>query len=311
MSASRRPHKNHKLFGTLLVITSGLLYGMIGYFGIKLFEQGFSVPAMLFWRFFIAAAWMLIMTLVLRRGHKHKLASGQLGLMLKLAVIGAISYAGGSAFYYLSSLHIGTGPAMVIFFSFPVFVTLFSVVFKKTRMNRYVVLALLMVMSGMVCLNGSGIHNLDNMGILFALIAAVSYAVYVYYSQASSTQVDTLRLTLFICAGCSLIFLFFAVASQTFQVPHTLRAWRDILTIGVIATAVPIQLLLNGLKYISSVKASILSVLEPVTTVVIGLLFLNETLSGMQVAGILIVLSGAVVIQFEKQPEFKAKTPLK
>jgi drug/metabolite transporter (DMT)-like permease len=231
--------------------------------------------------------------------------------MLRLASVGAVSYAGGSAFFYLSSLHIGTGPAMVIFFSFPVFVVLFSRIFDNTRLNKYVMLALIMVVTGLVLLNGVGEHNLSNKGIILALVASFCYAVYVYFSRHSSSKVDTLWLTLFICIGCSSIFLVFAYANNTFQIPHGSRAWRDILILGVLATAIPIQLLLNGLKYISSVKASILSVLEPVMTVIIGVLFLHERLEWMQIIGILVILSGAMVIQFEKQPEFKAKTPLK
>ncbi len=299
------------MLGTFLVVTSGFLYGMIGYFGMQLFHQGFTVPAMLFWRFFIAAVWMCFAVLLLRRGRRHKLDKEQFKLMLELASVGALSYAGGSSFYYLSSLHIGTGPAMVIFFSFPVFVTLFSVFFKQSKMNRYVAIALLMVVSGLVLLNGSGDHNLDNFGILLGLIAAFSYAVYVYYSKRSSTKVDSLWLTLFICIGCTLVFSFFALITRSFQLPPTPQAWRDILILGIVSTAIPIQLLLNGLKYVSSVKASILSVLEAVTTVVVGVMFLNETLSGMQVMGVLIVLSGAIVIQFEKQSEFKVRAPLK
>ena len=305
-------NNNHNLWGTFLVFTSGLLYGMIGYFGIKLFEQGYSVPSMLFWRFLVASAWMLLVCAVLRTPRRRlQRQKSRAGLMLQLAAIGSISYAGGSSFFYLSSLHIGTGPAMVIFFSFPVFVMLFSVYFKRARINRYMILSLLMVMSGLILLNGGGSHDLNIVGILLALIAAFSYGVYVYYSHHSSKQADSLPLTLYICLGCSLIFLFFSLITHTFQWPVTLRAWRDILILGVLATAIPIQLLLKGLKYISSVKASILSVMEPLTTVVVGVLLLHESLSTMQLTGIVIVLSGAIAIQFEKQPDINIEAPLK
>lgn len=300
--------RKHTLWGTFLVITSGLLYGMIGYFGMKLFEQGYSVPAMLFWRFLVATVWMMLASFVLRhRARQH----GDARSLLRVASIGAVSYVGGSAFFYLASLHIGTGPAMVIFFSFPVYVVLFSVYFKHTRVNAYMLLSVLMVISGLFLLNGSGSANLNNIGILLAMIAAFSYGVYVYYNQHSARQTDSLSLTLYVCMGCTLISLLFALATHTFQMPVTFTAWRDILILGIVATAIPIQLLLNGLKYISSVKASILSVMEPLTTVVVGVLFLHESLSAMQIAGIITVLAGAITIQFEKQPDLTIEAPLK
>lgn len=306
---SKRARKDHKLFGTILVATSGLLYGMIGYFGMQLFYEGYSVPNMLFWRFAVASVWMLLIGL-LAKGKRASFFT-KLPLMLQLAAVGTVSYAGGSAFFYLSSLYIGTGAAMVIFFSYPVFVMLFSLIFKQSKMNRYMVIALVMVIGGLLLLNGSGAHNLSNMGIFLAMIASFSYGVYVYYSQHSSSRVDSHWLTLLLCVGCSAIFLSFAVGTHTFAFPASLVAWKYILILGILATAIPIQLLLNGLKYISSVKASILSVLEPVTTVIIGVLFLGENLSAMQLVGILTMLSGAMVIQFEKSPEFKVGTPFK
>jgi drug/metabolite transporter (DMT)-like permease len=303
--------KSHQLLGTFLVITSGLLYGMIGYFGMKLFAQGYSVPSMLFWRFTVATLWMLGASAIMRRKRSIQLSKAKTKLMLKLATVGSISYAGGSAFFYLASLYIGTGPGMVIFFSFPVYVVLFSLYFGRARLNAYMLISLLMVVSGLVLLNGTGGNNLNNTGILLAMIAAFSYGVYVYYSQESAKHADSLWLTLFICAGCSLIFLVFALLTHTFAIPATTQAWRDILILGIVATAIPIQLLLNGLKYISSVKASIYSVMEPLTTVVVGVLFLQESLSAMQIAGIIIILSGAITIQFEKQPEINMDVPLK
>lgn len=290
---------NRPYYGAMLVIISGLLYGMIGYFGMHLFYQGFSVPAMLFWRFLVASVWMLGFGVL--TGHSFASTKQQLSKVLTMATIGSVSYAGGSAFFYLAGLIIGTGTAMVIFFSFPVFVTLFALFFKESELNRYMVIALIMVVLGMICLNGNGDYEMNNWGIILALIAAFSYGVYVYYCKTSSAKVDTLWLTLFICLGCSLLFLIFTLYTRTWFYPTTWMAWRDIFILGIAATAIPIQLLLNGLKYVSSVKASILSVMEPVTTVVLGVLLLDEHLTMLQVVGILIVLTGAIVIQFERR----------
>ncbi len=184
-----------QLLGTILVLTSGLLYGMIGYFGMMLFAQGYSVPSMLFWRFAIATLWMLAACAILRRKRKINFTKAKAILMLKLTTVGSISYAGGSAFFYLASLYIGTGPGMVIFFSFPVFVVLFSLYFGRARLNPFMIISLLMVITGLILLNGAGHHNLSNTGILLAMIAAFSYGVYVYYSQDSAKHADSLWLT--------------------------------------------------------------------------------------------------------------------
>jgi drug/metabolite transporter (DMT)-like permease len=69
---------------------------------------------------------------------------------------------------------------------------------------------------------------------------------------------------------------------------------------AIICTALPILLLLKGLKYISSEKAAIVSVLEPVFVLLSGIILLGETVSVMQIFGTIIILSGAVITLFSK-----------
>ena len=65
--------------------------------------------------------------------------------------------------------------------------------------------------------------------------------------------------------------------------------------IGVVATVIPILLMLHSLKYISSEKASLLSVLEPVFVVIFGVLLLGETLKPIHALGVVFVLAGALL----------------
>ena len=288
--------------GTLLVALSGMLYGAIGYCGTQLFHQHFSVSSMLFWRFCIASLAML--TFICSSKKKVFELRGEKSAFLKLLLLGILSYSGASAFYFAASKHIGTGLAMVIFFSFPVFVTLFVWCSSSWRMNKYAFFSLLTVILGLILLKGQGEHALNLFGILLAVIAALFYAIYVYGSRYSGQLMDSRLQTILICLGNAIIFLVISVYNHTLFIPETLSAWFYILALGVLATAVPIQLLLEGLKYVSPIKASILSVLEPVVTILFGLVLLHETISSLQLLGIMIVLLGAILIQFERTPAY-------
>lgn len=290
----------NQLRGTFLALLSGALFGMLGYFGTKLVQQQFSIETMLFWRFFMASLWMLIVVFF----HDRKRITDSLknkGL-LKIFILATVSYSGSSLFYFLSSGHIGTGPAMVIFYSFPVFVALFAWFAGTWRLNTIAIIALLAVITGLVLLKRPGGY-MDWIGIFYGMIAAWSYAMYVYGSQKPLKNLDSSFLTLLVCTGNSLLFLFFSLFTSTFTYPTNLSACVYIVAIGILATALPIQLLLDGLKYISPLKASVISVVEPVITVILGLLFLNESISYAQSAGIFVVLVGALLIQFERGTE--------
>jgi len=284
--------------GTLLVALSGLLFGLMGFLGTQLFYLHFTVENMLFWRFLVATAWISLGAVLSKKQMLWKTDSAM--SLMKIFILSAFSYSGATAFYFLASQHIGTGFAMVIFFSFPVFVTLLAWILGTWKMNRFSFAALVAVISGLALIKVSGGNVLDGAGIALAVIAACCFAAYVYGSQHTTKNIDSRILTLLVCFGNTIIFLVLSCYTSSIVVPHSIKAWFYICSIGIIATALPIQLLLDGLKYISPVKASILSALEPVVTVMVGLILLHETISYWQSLGITIILLGAILIQFER-----------
>lgn len=288
--------------GTFLVALSGILYGAIGYCGTQLFHQNFSVSSMLFWRFLVASLGMLAF-IAFSKKNVFELR-GSRSAFIKMLLLGIISYSGASEFYFVASQHIGTGLAMVIFFSFPVFVSLFAWFLSSWRMNKYAFFSLLAVIIGLIFLKGHGEHALNLFGIFLAVIAALFYAIYIYGSRHSGQLMDSRLQTFSICLGNAIIFLVISFYNHTLFMPPTFQAWLYILSLGILATALPILLLLEGLKYVSPIKASILSVFEPVVTVLFGLALLHETISYMQLLGIMIVLLGAILIQFERTPAY-------
>jgi drug/metabolite transporter (DMT)-like permease len=295
-------YNQRQLRGTILTFLSCAMFGLLGYLGTKLVHNHFSIENMLFWRFLVASIWMLGLMMMHKRS--HLLASLKHGSLTKIFLLGAFSYSASSLFYFLSSGHIGTGPAMVIFYSFPVFVAMFLWCDGSWRMNKIAAAALIAVIIGLLMIKGNGEQTMNWLGIVFGLIAAISYAAYVYGSSKYTLKnLDTTFLTLLVCLGNTLIFWIMSLYTQTFSYPTTAHDWFYTCAIGVIATALPIQLLLDGLKYISPVKASVISVIEPVVTVLMGIALLNESLSLEQSAGILVVLFGALLIQFERSME--------
>ncbi len=290
---------NTQLKATLLVTLSGILYGFMGYLGIKIIAEHLSVSCMLFWRFFIAMLWILFTIAILQK-KRTSIPTNKKNL-LKTISLGVFSYSGSSGFYFLATHYLATGLAMVIFFCYPMFVAMFAWLFTSWKITRYAIASLVAIFIGLILLKGEGSHAINFTGIFLAMLSGLSYAIYVYSNRHSSEKIEALPLTLFICLGNSLVFLFFSLFTHSFLIPTSMHAWFYMLALGIFATAVPIQLLLIGLKHISPIKVSIISVLEPAVTVLIGFVLLSEAMTVAQFLGIIIVLAGAVLIQFEKQ----------
>lgn len=283
---------------TLLVALSATLYGFLAYLGTELIRANLSIENMLFWRFFIASIWMLGFYIIHKRKTFKKDFPGVRHL-LPIFLLGVIGYSGSCGFYFLATQFTGTGLAMVIFFSYPMMVAILVWLTDRRAISSSLVLALIAITFGLFLLKGRSTQNISIVGIAYALLAALSYALYVYGTKWTLKTIDSGLSTIVVCVSCAITFLLITLGTHTFVIAHTAHVWVYIVALSIFATAIPIQLMLEGLKAINPIHASVLSVLEPLVTVCVGIVLLGETISVIQAMGCLIILMSALAIQFQ------------
>ncbi len=294
--SSALPVVNHKITnrGTLLAVVSSILYSSLGYLGITQMHPGFTVYDMLFWRFIVAGILLLPFALRVSVWTKMDVSSA-----VWLFLLGGSTYGGSSLFYFLAAQNLGTGISMVIFFAFPVFVALLAWVFDRHRLGRLTYVSMITLFCGLWLLGdecGPGFHW---MAAFLALSSGVTYAVYVYMGK--KIKVTPIASSLIVCFGSA--FTIWCtdglVGSRTF-LPSFQIPWLYVFLTAMLATVLPIILLLEALKKISATKASLLSVFEPLSTVIIGIMFLGESVTDIQTVGIIIVLVGALLTHYDR-----------
>ncbi len=110
----------NKSKGITYAILSAMCYGLIGYFGMSIINTGVSVENMSFWRFFVATIFVGLFVL-------PKIKNlGKTKDIIKLFIYGGTTYAFTGVTYFYASEYIGTGLAIVIFFTFPIFVSIIN-----------------------------------------------------------------------------------------------------------------------------------------------------------------------------------------
>ena len=278
-----------KYRGVFYVISSGLCYGLIGYFGVNLMNAGLSVYNMLFWRFLLSAIFTSIIFIKQLSTLLHnKIAT------FKALLYGLLLYGPSSITYFISTKYIGSGIAMVVFFAYPTIVILINYLFYKIKVTKVYFAAIPMIIIGMICLIDTYEIANDMTGIFISILSALFYAIYIIASKKSDFSIQISAIS--VSVGCAIIALLAAIIDHSLLIPNTLLLWTDIIAISTICTAIPILLLLQGLKYMSSEKAAILSVLEPIFVVIFGNILLGEKISIIQIIGILIIIFGAIIV---------------
>lgn len=282
--------------GVWFAIISGLLYGLLAYFGVSLMRSGISVYNLHFWRFFIA--FLLVGAVVLVRKYKPVRSRK---ITLSAVVNGGLFYSGSGIFFFLASQYISTGQAMVIFFIYPIWVMIMNWFFLGQQFRPHYFLAFALIIAGLVFLVDVGEISFDFIGIGLSVLASFSYAIYIFWSKRMS--LDALDSTMLVSLGCSIVGFFLALVDGSFFVPTTGEQWLHLAGLTVVCTAVPILLMLEAIKYLSSDKASLLSVFEPVFTVVFGIILLHEVLTANTMFGMLLTLLGAMLVVI-RMPDF-------
>ena len=74
-------------------------------------------------------------------------------------------------------------------------------------------------------------------------------------------------------------------------------AWLPLLGLGVIATAVAIQTFYAGVKRVGGARASLISTVEPVYTIVLAMILFGESLEPVQVVGGVLVLAAVILAE--------------
>ncbi|RUR08498.1 DMT family transporter [Legionella sp. km772] len=280
--------------GSVYAILSGFLYGFIGYFGLSAINNHLSASTMLFWRFLISS--LLMALIVIPQLKRLKLQRKQ----VLIAFGGGVFYYGISTLlYFYASLYIGSGLSMVIFFTYPVIIMILNYFFYGHTIPKIYYLAILIILFGMLLMIDMEQVGFDLIGITLGLASSFFYACYIVSSKKNEMPPNVS--TSMVCLGCMTTSFIVSYFDHSLAVPQNMDTWINLLGIGVIATVVPILLMLHSLKYISSEKASILSVLEPVFVVIFGVILLGETLQPWHALGVVLVLLGALITLFSHQ----------
>jgi drug/metabolite transporter (DMT)-like permease len=275
--------------GILYAVLSGFLYGLLGYFGMTLIRSGLSTYNLSFWRFLVSFVFLAVIFIFI-----PSKKTGDRKQHMRAIMNGALFYSPPSILFFIASQYIGTGQAMVIFFSFPAFVMVLNWILLGQTIKPYYFLSFAVILAGLILLVDMGEVSFDVLGIGLSLLSAISYAFYVFFSK--QVTIPAINSTMMVSLGCCLTSLVIAAIDGSFIVPMHAYQWLNIVALSVICTAVPILLMLLAMQYISSERASLLSVLEPVFTVIFGVLLLSETLSMRSLFGIILTLIGAMTV---------------
>lgn len=286
--------KSQRLTGIIEILASGFFFGFLGLFGKKAFALGISPFEFLSMRYLFAAALTFgIVSIRHRTISKIWLGPRITGISLLLGVLG---YAVFSSFYFLALSRISASMTVILLYTYPVLVAIGGSIFFKEHIPTSRVPAIPMAFLGMVFLVWQDFQIGQPIGLIFGLCAALFYSVYILLSSHWLKGVDAFSSTFWIQLGAGVTLLLVGFRSPERAIDVIAEAWLLILVIAFVCSVLAMSLFLSGLLKVKNWEASLLSMAEPITGVAVGILFLNESLSGAQWVGVALVLAALTLV---------------
>ena len=220
---------------------------------------------------------------------------------LRIVVLGFVGYYLSSYLDFLGLQYISASLERLILYLNPTLVLLLGwVLYKKTISPiRAVAMAVsyggvLLVFGHEVTLAGSDVV----LGGVLVLGSAISYALYLSYSGELVQRLGSLRLvglaTSVACVLCIAQFVLLRPLNTAFAVaPEVL--WLSLLN-ATACTVVPVLMVMMAIERIGSGLAAQVGMVGPMSTILMGVLLLDEPMNLWVVGGTVLVLLGVYVV---------------
>ena len=220
----------------------------------------------------------------------------------RLLLISSICMAAYQPLFFLGVFKTGIALGTVLALgSAPIFSGVIEYLMGKKLSKRWIIGTTVSIIGCTFLFLGQGVMNMNMLGSILSLGAGLSYAIYVKVSQKlfQDSRGDVVNgLVFFISAIILTPILFMNDLSWVM----TTRGIVVTLHLGIVATALAYTLFSYGLVNVSTPEAVTLTLVEPLTAAILGVVMFNEKLTPISMVGILLLFFGLIINSY---PEYK------
>ena len=297
--------KNTFVYGILLGILGIVMFSSKAVMVKLTYQYNVDAISVLFLRMLFSFPFYIIIAIFFTR-KLHKIKSTKITQKdyYWVIIFGVLGYYLASYFDFVGLTYIKASLERIILFLYPTIVLLLNQIFLKKRITRPQAFAIVITYIGIIIafwedVNVSG--SKAYLGVFFVLLSAVTYASYLVGSGWLIPKFGVLRFTSYaMIVSCVCVFVHYGF---TYDIDIFGFAWQVYLLgflIAVIATVVPSFLVSQSIKMISSSNFAVVAGIGPISTIVLAVIFLEETLSVWQYIGTLVVICGIIAINVMK-----------
>jgi len=298
-----RKRRRIKLNGVFYASISSASFGFSPLFTLGLLAAGLTSFDVLSYRWLIAGIVLMIYAFCKKKTLRLN-SFDEAWKVILLSLLRSIT----SVTLLIGYANISSGIASTINFMYPVIVTICMMLFFGEKRSAIDFAAIAASIFGVYLLaSGDSIvveGGNTRLGLICSLISAFSFAA--YYIVMKRVRADKIEVVKFTTWIMMLSAQYFIVCAVVFEGKLTMlpdfKSWLYILGLGLWATMVSNITGVKAIRRIGPTHTSILGALQPVTAVILGVIFLGEHLYLRSCIGMtLILVAVTVVVMHQKK----------
>ncbi len=289
-----------KILSVISILASGVFWGVISLFIKPLSAAGLSATQICFVRLMIAAPVFAIITLCVSPA-LFRFRLRDIWMFIGTGIISIVLF---NVCYFYTIIQSEASVAVVLLYTSPIFVMIFSVLLFREKIGLRKLGALILAFVGCLLVSGvigTGAH-LRPFIVLTGLLSGLFYALYSIFGSMALKKYDTLTVTTYTFLFAAVAALPFSDLTSTFSIlAASPRLWLWGAGIAVVSTALPYFFYTFGLKKVEASRASILVALEPIVGSIVGITVYGEGHGALKLVGILFVIGAIIVLNLPKR----------
>ena len=301
--------------GYVFAALAAASYGTNPVFAKPLYADGMNPDSVLLFRYAFGIA-LLGLLMIWNGWRRHNLSTAfrvsrhSLPQLVILGILMALS----SLTLFLSYNYMPVGIASTLLFTYPILVAVIMTLVYHEPMSWLVVICLLLATSGvgMLCeQTPPSPSNLSNspwgvspfmIGALLVLLSSLSYAIYlVGLNKTRVRTIASMPVTFYVLCFGFLLFVWRICFGGAFTLPQHGVMWLNLIALGLLPTVVSLLLTAWAIQRIGSTQTALFGALEPVTAVVLGIIFLGESINLREFLGMVLIFVSVTLVVYRRK----------
>lgn len=284
----------NKFKGFLYGIVASSTFGLLPLFTLPVMGEGLTTFSILSYRMLFASILVAVLMLIGRVSFATNLKE-----LRWFAVLGFLYY-GSAALLFQAYGGMASGLATTLHFMYPVSVTIIMALVYKQRPSVVTICAIILSLIGvaLLCLRESSTGVSSLLSVFLVLLSGVCYAVYLVLVSTVRriNQQNSQKLTFYVLMFSGAFFMLSTLQGGGLQIIPSASAGINLLLMATLPTLLSNLALVRSVKNIGSTLTSVLGAMEPLTAIIVGILVFDESLRGLMIVGIILILVSVSLI---------------